>query len=157
MTDLAVQPRFTPLILSGAKPFTLRRAWANGRTPDLGASLRFVEHPRSRARRVVGTALVAFRCTILFDEAGVLDASIMRRAVAFPEAALRVADLIKAAHHGRRNGGLMHDADEIARLDGFGGGWGEFWHFHNQHRAQASGACSRELIGFGAVSEEFGS
>src|SRR5260221_641210 len=78
MADLALQERHVAAILDGSKPFTLRRAWRNTRTPDLGARIRFVVRPRSPQRQVVASAIVQFRTTVVFTEERLIGMSSMR-------------------------------------------------------------------------------
>jgi hypothetical protein len=172
MPDLAIQERFVPGVMDGSKPFTLRRAWKNGRTPWLGDRVRFVVKPRTPERRVVGTATVMIRATIAFDENGLTEATGWRyQGLATAEPALR--RVVCLAVHGRHRAAIGIPRDDtgfdhrvmntarhaaafrFAQLDGFDG-WPAFWEFHTHHRARdADPIVRRELLGFGAVVEEF--
>lgn len=151
MTDLAFKPHFIDPILSGAKFITLRRAWANDRTPDLGAPLGLVANPRSPARHRFATAVVQFRASVSFSErSGVLTVEGWRKASVAPNAA-RVLKVLKGA----MSMASGPSCDELAELDGFAN-WSEMVAFHQLHRANgATPVIERELIGFGAVSPAF--
>lgn len=166
MADLGFKDRHVAALLDGSKPFTLRRAWRNGRTPDIGARIGLVSGWRTPQRRKFATALVEFRCEVLFDEDGI---------TAFND--WRTTDLVSPAaervHGALRKGagefeavlplGRFTGRDTLAFLDGFRtgeadqfGDWRAFYAFHNAHRAEGSDpVIRRELIGLGLVTAEF--
>jgi len=149
MPDLGFQREFREPLLEGSKVFTLRRAWKNGRTPDIGARLRLITGARTPERRVFATAVVAFRCTATLGAIGVLNYSAWRQLDAADTTAYRVRHMLD-----QMSCGNLDWPDEFARADGFPG-YFHFWRFHNAHRAAGSGAPVRELIGLGMVTEAF--
>ncbi len=157
MTDLAIQPEFVDKLLDGSKPFTLRRAWKNGRTPGNGAKIRFVVNPRRPDRRVVGTGLVILRATVTFDERGLCGGGRIYRPgsiLGMPLSLDLLALLIKGNKREEDPVRAAEASEEFARMDGFAD-YPAFWAFHNRHRKPDAGPCERELIAFGAITQEF--
>lgn len=158
MSALGFKDRWAPAVMSGEKPFTLRRAWKRPeRMPDVDQRVDLVTGWRTPQRRVIGTARVAFRCAVEFSAAGVSDVTGWRTAPMAAPMAERVRLLLLQCQDGHpmlRDGGPVHR--EFARLDGFDS-WDAFWAFHDQHRARRSDTRSmtRELIGFDRLAEEF--
>lgn len=153
MADLGFKDRHVPALLDGSKPFTLRRAWRNGRTPDIGARIGLVSGWRTPQRRKFATALVEFRCEVVFDCGG-LAAFSGWRTVDMPSPAAGIVrgflDAVSAHSDVRAEAALG-----FVRLDGFPD-YESFWTFHSKHRAEgADPAIRRELIGLGLVTAEF--
>ncbi len=157
MPDLGFQDRHVESLLSGEKPFTLRRAWVNGRTPDVGTTVGIVTGWRTKSRKRIATARVMFRCALSFSEGGIeafyqwrvdpLATGLVHRV----KAALHLASVAGFKDYGERRS----NADSLARLDGFED-YGAFWRFHANHRAEGSDpVIKREMIGLGLVTPEF--
>lgn len=158
MSALGFKDRWAPAVLSGDKPFTLRRTWKRPeRMPDVDQRVDLVTGWRTPARRVIGTARVAFRCSVEFSANGVSVFKDWRAAPLATPMAERVRSLLIECADGHimlADGGRAHRA--FAKLDGFDS-WDEFWAFHDQHRARRADTRSmvRELIGFDRIAEEF--
>ena len=166
MTALAFQDQFAAPILDGTKPFTLRREWRNGATPDLDDRLDLVTGHRTPARRVFATAKVEFRATVVLVPEGV--ASLMRFRVtkwAGPRAVEVQSVLVTATAPIPRQGGaatsawgarVREAADRFAAFDGFDD-YPALYAFHDQFRKPGSPRrIARELIGLGLVTPSFG-
>jgi hypothetical protein len=153
MPDIGFKDHHVRAILDGSKPFTLRRAWKNGRTPDLGDTLRLVTGSRTPNRRVFATAVVQFRATVLFGEDGFRDMRSWRKGLFAAPLATTVRNHLQRSRKASRRAG---ESTMLALLDGFPD-YAAFWQFHAGHRAKGAGpTVERELIGLGMVTEEFG-
>jgi hypothetical protein len=154
MPDLGFKDRHIPGLLDGSKPFTLRRAWKNGRTPDLGAKLRLVAGWRSPARRVFATAVVGFRARVGFTALGLVDLDEWRAIPATPWADT-ISTLIASSIVLAPTNTLCPNDERFAQLDGFES-YAAFWGFHSNHRpTHAVPVVRRELIGLAYVTQEF--
>lgn len=163
MRALGFKDRWAPSVMSGDKPFTLRRAWKRpGDMPDVEDRVQIVTGWRTPQRKVIGTARVAFRCEVEFSAEGIIRFDHWRRADMVSPMAERVrVNMVRAvdAHPTAWTLGSAERACEaFARLDGFES-WDAFWAFHDQHRARRADTRSmvRELIGFDRIAEEFAS
>lgn len=165
MPALAFMAQMTAPIIAGTKPFTLRRAWANGRTPDLDQRLDLVVNPRSPERRVFATAKVEFRATVTLVPEGIASVHNFRLARWHGPLALDVSSaLVSATAPIPRQGGATmaawsarraEAAKRLAAWDGFED-FAAMYAFHNQHRpASAPRRIAREMIGLGLVTEAF--
>lgn len=152
MADLGFKDHHVEALLTGRKPFTLRRAWRNNRTPDLGARLGLVSGWRTPARRRFATAVVTFRATLAFGPDRIEMVHDWR--TSDPVGAALVKASLDIAMAGDPIGHLS-GTKAFVMLDGFDG-WPSFYAFHSAHRAEgADPIIRRELIGFGAVTAEF--
>lgn len=156
MPDFGFQDRHVPGLISGDKPFTLRRAWKRG-TPDVGTTVGIVTGWRTKARRRVATARITFRCAVSFSEGGIeafydWREDAMISGLAFQvKGALQRAQVASPLDYARRR----ENAEKFAGLDGFED-YAAFWRFHASHRAAGSSpVIQRELIGLGLVVPEF--
>lgn len=148
MKALGIKDQFVAAILDGRKPFTLRRAWKNGKTPDLGERLSLATGHRTAARRVLATCIVGFRATVLIGPTTVAGIEADRMLATWRDSASRVFRAARAASD-------AEFADMFARLDGFDS-FATFRSFHARHRAGGSDPIAqRELIGLVAVTEAF--
>lgn len=157
MPDLGFKDHHAPGLLSGEKPFTLRRAWKNGKTPDVGTTVGIVTGWRTPARRKIATARVMFRCALTFSEGGIEAFYQWRQDPIAAGSVWKVKGfLLEAQVAGFREYPIRRKAaSDFARLDGFED-YAAFWRFHSNHRAEgADPIIKRELIGFGLVTPEF--
>lgn len=148
MADLAFTDRFAAGVLDGSKPFTLRRAWRNGKTPDLGHKVRLITGARTKSRRVFATGVIGFRATVLIAPNRLVSLDDHRQLATWSAQARLVFTTARAAFE-------PEWAFQFAHLDGFDT-WLAFWEFHAGHRAPGSpDLAARELIGLCGVSEAF--
>ena len=165
MPAIAFMAQMVAPIIAGSKPFTLRRAWANGRTPDIDQRLDLVINPRSPERRVFATAKVEFRAAVTLVPEGIASVHNFRLANWHGPRALDVsAALVAATAPIPRQGGATmaawsarrkDAANLLAAWDGFAD-FDAMYAFHNQHRPpSAPRRIAREMIGLGLVTESF--
>ena len=156
MPDLGFKDQHVAAILAGDKPFTLRRAWKHGRTPDIGAKLGLVSGWRTPARRRFAWAICEFRCTVFFGEHHLAGATGWREVEIAGSWAAQVRELLPTHPPMAITvpTGYGVESGAFAKLDGFES-YAEFWTFHSRHRAaDAPAICERELIGLGCVTAE---
>lgn len=159
MTAIGFKDHHAPGVMSGDKPFTLRRTWKRPeRMPNIDQRVDIVTGWRTPARRVVGTARVAFRCRVEFSSFEIMGLEGWRAAPMAAPMAEKVHDLLIQAADGHPFMSGARPMREFARLDGFDS-YEAFWAFHDRHRARRADTRSmwRELIGFDRVVEEFAS
>lgn len=160
MTAIGFKDHHAPGVMSGDKPFTLRRTWKRPeRMPNIDQRVDIVTGWRTPARKVIGTARVAFRCRVTFSHDDITDLTEWRAAPMATPMAERVHDLLIRAVDGHPWMSGAAPMREFARLDGFDS-YEAFWAFHDRHRKRSATtlkAMTRELIGFDRIVEEFAS
>ena len=152
---LSFQPRHVAPVLSGAKPFTLRKLRKGGGCPKVGDPLHLFTDHRKPTMAKFATATCVMRTTLWFTQRGLAKVQHDALAADAPPVFVRVGHAIVDA--GATDVAAQELAlHQLALWDGFTS-WSDLHAWHAANGAvDANGHVLRRLFGFGAVVAEPG-